>query len=391
MVGILHALNGMVRLQITVADPAALLYKLQEMNIPLENVACPDMLTLRLTIKRQHLDAVKALTEQKGGQWETLEKTGLYWKFLSFLKRPCLLIGIVFIFILTIFLPTRLLFFRVEGNASVPTRQILAFAAENGLEFGAVRREVRSEKIKNSLLKAIPELEWVGINTAGCVATISVRERQSQTKQPTAFAVSHIVATKNATVSELTVTAGSALVKPGQVVERGQTLISGYTDCGLSIRAERAEGEVFGTTQYHLTLLLPENDTTMGTIFHREEKISLIFGKNRINFFESGGNLDTGCVKMYEEKYLTLPGGFALPIGIAKEQQIFYNAVVATTDTEHILCQAAQRYLQSQMIAGTLLSRDEVISNENGVWCLEGDYVCREMIGKEQSEEIIKP
>ena len=36
---------------------------------------------------------------------------------------------------------------------------------------------IRSEKVKNSLLQRIPQLQWAGINTDGCVAVISVREK----------------------------------------------------------------------------------------------------------------------------------------------------------------------------------------------------------------------
>ena len=93
---------------------------------------------------------------------------------------------------------------------------------------------------------------------------------------------------------------------------------------------------------------------------------------------------------MYEEKYVTLPGGFVLPVGIATE----YNhcAPTGTSESpEETLRLAAERYLQSLMTAGKILTRDEQIQQENGCWYLEGSYVCLEMIGIEQNEEIIKP
>jgi len=170
-----RSMNGMVKLKITVADPSMLLSELHQMRIPMEQVLVPDELTLQVCIRRQDYRAVIAFAEKRGGECKTAGKYGLFWDLVGITKRPMLLIGMGIILALTFFLPTRLLFYRVEGNHTVPARQIIAFAAENGLEFGAIRREIRSEKIKNALLKAIPELEWVGINTAGCVATISVR------------------------------------------------------------------------------------------------------------------------------------------------------------------------------------------------------------------------
>ena len=91
------------------------------------------------------------------------------------LFRPVLLAGLGILFLLAMYLPSRVLFIRVEGNMQIPDRQILAAAEECGIRFGASRREVRSEKVKNALLSSVPQLQWAGVNTAGCVATISVR------------------------------------------------------------------------------------------------------------------------------------------------------------------------------------------------------------------------
>lgn len=386
-----RTLNGIVTVQITAADPAQFLSELEAVGIPVEKAVSLDELTLCIQLRRQYVRKSCLLAEKRGIGWTITGKNGLYWKLRAFARRPVLVSGLAMLLFLSIFLPTRLLFFRVEGNSSVPARQIIAGAAEYGLKFGAVRREIRSEKVKNGILKAVPELEWVGINTEGCVATISVRERKTEPEKPVPGGVSNIVATYDGVVRGLTVTAGSALVQPGQQVVKGQILISGYTDCGLSIRAQRAKGEVYAATERNLTVLIPDTAVGTGNISSETKKITLIFGKNRINFSESSGILDTGCVKMYEENYVTLPGGFELPIGFVTERYIYCDSTKDNTSWETILAQEAERYLRSQMIAGMILSREETISHEEGVWCLEGKYVCLEMIGREQREEIITP
>ena len=94
---------------------------------------------------------------------------------------------------------------------------------------------------------------------------------------------------------------------------------------------------------------------------------------------------------MYEEKYVTLPGGFVLPLGIIIERYIQHTPTTDTAPTEDTLRQIAERYLTSQMIAGTVVRSDVDITLEDGVWILNGRYVCQEMIGREQNEEIITP
>lgn len=389
-----HSLNGMVTIQITSADPAGVITSLHGYGIPMDNVRFVDELTLHFQVPRQYRKQVITFAEKRGDQWKIISRKGIFWRLRSLVKRPVLVSGVLIFLLLTSFLPTRIYFFRVEGNSAVPEKYILELASQCGIHFGAERHQVRSEKVKNSLLSAIPQLEWVGINTAGCVATISVRERQSGEEAPLPQGVSSIVAIRDGVVQEVTVTGGSAACKPGQAVRAGQVLISGYTDCGLSIRAERAKGEIYATTNRHLAFIMPENSAQRGQAVSRNQRFSFIIGKKRINFYQDSGNLDATCVKMYEENYVTLPGGFQLPIAIVTETWIEYESAAPTATMEEssqTLSGLAQEYLRSQMVAGTILSREESFSQQDGFLLLDGEYGCYEMIGRERNEEIIKP
>jgi sporulation protein YqfD len=386
-----HSLTGSVTVEVVTADPTATLTHLHSREIPLQNVSVPDELTLQITVQRPYMNAVLSIVEKRGEKSRILAHRGLFWTLRSMLSRPVLICGLVILILLTTLLPTRMLFFCVEGNDHIPTRQILEIASQCGIRFGSPRREVRSERVKNALLRAIPDLEWVGINTAGCVATISVRERNRVDETSEHKGVSSIVAACDGIIREITVTSGSTAFKVGQAVKAGQVLISGYTDCGLSIRAERAKGEILAETNRTLSLAMPQNDAQRGNLIRQSRKYSLIIGKKRINFYQDSGNLDTSCVKMYEENYVTLPGGFQLPIAIVTEICISYDHTTAGEQDGSVLLSYAERYLRSQMVAGQILTKEETLTDEDSVVRLEGNYGCLEMIGREQSEEIILP
>ena len=389
-----RSLNGTVKIQITSADPAGVICSLYGNGIPVENVHYVDELTFQCQVQRQYTKRVIALVDRRSDQWKILSHKGIFWSIQRLINRPVLVAGVLIFILLTVFLPTRIYFFRVEGNTSVPDKYILELASEYGISFGAVRREIRSEQVKNALLHAVPQLEWVGINTAGCVATISVRERQVGEPAQPVRGISSIVAIRDGVVQEVTVTGGSAACKVGQAVRAGQVLISGYTDCGLSIRAERAKGEIYATTNRQMMFILPENFVQRGHRVSQNQRFSIIIGKKRINFYQDSGNLDATCVKMYEENYVTLPGGFQLPIAIVTETWIDYESAAPAATVEEnsrTMSSLAQDYLRSQMVAGTILSKDESFSQQDGFLLLYGKYGCLEMIGQERSEEIITP
>ena len=387
-----HSLDGMVRIEVLTADAAAMLLRLQNCGISLENVYRFDDITIRFTVSRRYLKRVTSQLEYRGEKWKIIEREGIYWKWLSMIRRPVLVCGLGIMILMTIYLPTRIFFLQVEGNRKIPDNQIMDIVGDCGVKFGADRRLLRSEVVKNKLLQSIPQLEWVGINTAGCVVTISVRERQNYgdlEKNPPA--VSSIVARRDGVIQEITVAGGSAVCKQGQVVKAGQVLISGYTDCGLSIRAERAKGEVYATTNHRLSVILLREATERGEKRRERKRYSLLIGKKRINFYKDSGNLYATCAKICEEKCMTLPGGFQLPLTIVSETYFDYEQIAPTSPNpeDQTVSEFVQRYLLNQMIAGKILNCRESVTHEEAYTCLEGIYGCLEMIGLERSEEII--
>ena len=395
MMDLWNSMGGMLQAEVTSADPAGTLSAITRSGVTLYGVEQgSDDLTVRFQIHRKDGYKLRKILDKRGDAINKEKGSGLYWHALELLRRPLLVIGLLLIVLLTIYLPTRVFFLRVEGNANIPTRLILEKCQECGISFGASRREVRSERVKNALLSAVDGLQWAGINTSGCVATVTVRERSVEEADESGTGVSSIVALRDGVITECTATKGSPLCKIGQAVRAGQVLISGYTDCGTTIRAEEAEGEVFAETERNLTAFCPL-DWQIKTASNGEvRKYALIIGKKRINLYKGSGILGAGCDKMYVENYVTLPGGFQLPIAIVTEvwqQRDTEQDPMGEDAARELLSSYARSYLSSQMIAGQIRKADEAVAAESGVYRLTGKYACRELIGIVRSEEILRP
>lgn len=389
--GIWKSLSGMVEAELTSADLSGALSAVNERGVQIFDVRPQGDLAARFWLYRQDYRTVSHLAQRRGERLKVLRRRGLYWAAKGLLRRPVLLLGMTLLLALVLFVPTRVYFVRVEGNESVPTRRIIAAAEESGIRFGASRREVRSEKIKNALLSAVPELQWAGVNTYGCVAVISVRERSLSQTETVQEGVSNIVAARDGVITSCAVTRGSALCSVGQAVQEGQVLISGYTDCGICITATRAEGEIYAQTRRNLTAVTPSEYESRGDSQRETTKYSLLIGKKRINFYQGSGIWDPSCVKIQSVSYLTLPGGFQLPVALVKETQISYETepvLMAEEEAESLLCTFAESYLRTHMTAGAITDRVLGFTAGEGVYRLTGEYACTEMIGRVQSEQI---
>lgn len=386
------SLAGMYHIRITGASIPDTLTCINAAGILLHNVFRVDELTVVGTIYRGDYKRLLQLLDRRGEFVKIQKKEGIFWTLLSLKKRPVLLIGLAVLLVLILYLPTRVLFIEVEGNDIVPAQLILERAESCGITFGASRRHVRSEKMKNALLAAVPELQWAGVNTSGCVAIISVRERSAAPQNENHSGVASIVAKEDGIISDITVKKGNPLCRVGQAVKAGQVLVSGYTDCGLTIKAERADAEVYAQTKHQLEVITASKCVRRDASQRFEKKYYLQIGKKLIKFANDSGISSATCVKMYERKYLTLPGGFRLPVAWITEQLIYQpvHEYELTSNSFSWLTDYASRYLQSQMVAGKILDTSYTWEQSKDTFSCVGDFACMEMIGQIRSEEIIQ-
>ena len=381
---------GIVRAELVSADPEGALRALGKAGIALDEITPKGALTLEFLLRREDLPAAEALCRKRGDSFRVLGRQGLWYVVGALWERKLLLTGLVFLLWLTMLLPTRVLFFRVEGNKAVPRARILWEAERQGLSFGASRRGVRSERVKNALLEAIPELEWVGVNTQGCTAVISVRERTAPVPVPEAkHQVGNIVAAMDGYILSVTVTQGTGQVQPGQAVKKGEILISGYTDCGICIQAAQAEGEILAQTQRQIEAVTPAQYLRKGKITGTKRALSLLLGKKRIFFWKDSGILEGSCDRIQKDYPLTLPGQFRLPVSLRVETyEIRESTSAKLTDEEAsaLLEAFAARYLPRQMIAGRIQQTQQTIQRNGDIYRLRGGFLCREMLGREKRE-----
>lgn len=383
-------MKDQIRIKVVSADIWGSLRLLNGKEIEIFQVEREDDLTYSFVLGRRNYAAACTLLERRGDSVSIQGLSRLYFLQKSVLERPVLYIGLCLLVLLSFLLPTRILGIQVEGNHTIPTRRILEAAEGSGIRLFAPCAEVRSERMKNALLSAIPELQWAGINTFGCRAVISVRERASQdAAAQTDNSVSSIVAARDGIVESVTALQGTALCQPGQAVKKGQTLISGYTDCGISIRAGRAEGEIYAQTLRTVRAMTPANQALRAEKQSTRHGLALVIGKKRINLWKGSGISDITCGRISTEYQLVLPGGFPMPVLLICEtitQGDAAESSVEADDTQRGLERFAQEYLLNQMIAGRVLYSDEVMETLPGAYLLTGQYLCTEMIGRERLE-----
>lgn len=389
--GIFNTLSGFIRVELTSADLSGILHQMNRQRIPLFELQMIEDMTVQFKISRGDFAKVRKIVDRKGDLVKLVSDGGIFYILQRFINRPVLVFGAAFIFCMSLILPRHVMFFDVEGNESIPSRLILENASEIGIGFGASRRDVRSERMKNELLGMLPQLQWAGINTYGCRAVISVRERAIENREQMSEAISRIVASRDGVITSCVVTRGSGLCSVGQAVQKGQVLISGYTDCGGVMMTGHAEGEVFAQTRHEIAAIALPKVSERAQKCGSHVKYSLLIGKKRINLYKGSGISDASCVKMVSQYYLTLPGGYVIPLALIKEEfqtYQFQNQKCVMDDLPAKMSGFLQQLLRSDCVALSVIDAKETFDNTEGKISLTGIYSCIEMIGREQEAQL---
>ena len=382
-----------LELEITSADIANVINQFNNAGIKLYNLIYIDALSIRLKVSSKDYDHIIKMSKRLGFSVKYIQLTGVEQWLKRLLNRPIMCTAILILLIFSIVIPSKVFFVSVEGNVKIPTNKILEIAEKNGIGFGTSKRTVRSEKIKNLLLENIPNLQWVGINTSGCTAVISVKEKTPQQEsEDQDNAVCSIVASRDGIIQNFTVLKGTPLLNIGQAVTKGQILVSGYMDCGIVTKTTQADAEIIAMTFRELNVVTPAPLCKREKIIDQKVRYSIRLGKNIINLYKDSGILDMTCGKIYLEDYLELPGGFQLPVSIIKETSLFYadgQNMSVISDEEAWLKESANEYIENQMISGEVISSQISMEQNVDATHLYGRYACSEMIGQVKYEDSI--
>lgn len=382
---------GYVHIRITGPDISGFVSNICGQGVILRDLQVDDGLRVRAIVRSQDLRSIIQLAGRTNHKVTVLSVGGLIVMISGLLRRPVLVLSLALVVFLTFWIPSRVFFVGIEGNQNVPYSRILLEAESCGIRFGAKRSVVRSEAVKNRLLESMPELQWVGVNTKGCIATISVKEDASQKNSSIAVPYSNIVADRDGIVLYSSVTAGAPACKVGEAVKEGQILISGWQDMGLIIKTTRAAGEIYAQTDRVVELVTPLSYVEKGKIKSDSINYSLIVGKKRINLSKGSGISYAGCDKIYASYYLTLPGGFTLPLALETTCSVSYEIAGILEDADHaraLLSEQADKYLLAQTVSGTIQGRQLLFEEDKNLGRTTARYTCVEMIGRERIGEM---
>ena len=233
---------------------------------------------------------------------------------------------------------------RIEGNLNIPDSDIALRLKECGLGIGDFWPSINRSAVELRYLDGDDRVSWINVNRRGSVAYVTLLEKEVDREQrPEGYRYANVVATKDCVIAEVTVTSGIALVKPGDVVQKGDILIVGILPEGSGGGFCAAEGTVIGRVSEQISV---EVERKYEKNVRKENKlysISLNFFKKTLNIFKLYGNLTNKCDIIDTEKTYLLFGRCRLPFSVSISYLPEYNIIEAEYSDEELVSVAASR------------------------------------------------
>ena len=291
-------------------------------------------------------------------------------------KRASFCLGVAGCFLLVLFLSTRIWGISVEGQSYHTKESILEYLNSIDIYGGIDSKTLECARLEEQIRQKFNDIGWVSVEKKGSKIYIRVREvllvEKDKKKQP-----GHLIAQQNGRVVSIVTRSGTAKVKAGDRVKKGDVLISGavkiYGDNQELVEKKyvHAEGTVILSVQknYQDTL---EKEYQKKVYTGRTKKIyELQLGKMNFFCYNPLKNLET-----FEKYDIIREGGQFCPLlslrfpakGYAKTfREIEYQKdVYSEKEARKILKERLKYYLKQKKEAGYLLKKKEAVLETEG-------------------------
>ena len=180
------------------------------------------------------------------------KKIGIPFLLKKYNKRFGILVGLIVFFCVLQVMSSYIWVIDVVGNKTVTEQEILSACSDFGIKIGTKKSKIDSKSDAQQLLLRLDSLAWSSVNLEGSKITINVTETvelEEDITQPC-----NLKANCDGVITYIDVKAGNCIVKIGDVVAKGDILVSGIIENGSGTRFIHSMGKIEALTEQTVNL-----------------------------------------------------------------------------------------------------------------------------------------
>lgn len=201
---------------------------------------------------------------------------GLPAKLLYISKRKSLAVGLT-LFMLVIYSFSQFIWkIEIKGNETIENSEIIMAYTELGIKNGMPKNALDSYAVRDRFTLKLDKVSWCSFNLEGSVLTVNISEVR-QSDKASRLSHSNLIAERDGIIKKIDAVSGYTKVNVGDVVAKGDILISGAPEVGGSF--SWSKGEIIAETERSFKIEIPKKRerTDLGERFEERSVLS-VFG-----------------------------------------------------------------------------------------------------------------
>lgn len=182
---------------------------------------CPD--TLMVKVYAQSFRTLRHVARQSSCRIWIHRKHGFPFLIYRFRRRRMLLAGAIIFCLILYFLSSLIWTVEVSGTRKISAARVKDLASVKGLKPGSFCFQAQRELVEDHLLRELPGISYAEVEV-GPRSKVKIVEKINP---PRSQGPCHIVAKKEGVIDSILALNGQSKVKEGDLVRKGQVLISG--------------------------------------------------------------------------------------------------------------------------------------------------------------------
>lgn len=174
-------------------------------------------------------------------------------------ERKGLVLGFVMFVVILFSLSRYVWSIQTVGNENIPLSKLEETYQKVGLVPGISKSELDSQVMQRAIMKELPEVSWVSVNTKGCSVSVEISEAVEKPKMENQKTPCNLKASYAGQILRIEVYEGTAIAKVGDAVTEGQLLISAMVeDTNKNVTLiKHAAGRVVAATSRKFEVEIP--------------------------------------------------------------------------------------------------------------------------------------
>ena len=287
-------------------------------KITIWNLKRKDSVELNLNVRIKEFKEICKIAKKTGCKIKIKNKKGIPFLLHKYKKRKIFFILLILL-VLIIGLSSCFVWnVEIKEENGYELENIREDIEKAGLKSGVFKGKINTKEIINKIRLERKDIAWMGIELKGTNAIVKLVKSDEKPDIINEDEYCNIISDKEGIITKISVQNGTANVKVGDTVKKGDILVNGWMEGKFTgIRYVHSLAEIEAKVWYTESIKIPYKVTETRYTGNEEEKYGIKFNNFQINFTKKYSKF-----KIYDtietENKIKLFSDFYLPISIVK-------------------------------------------------------------------------